>query len=89
MARGNSPAASSPFQTRDGKWWCTAFFNGNVPPLSRQSIETRDLSGDAQTINQRGVTLVPLEVGMKDGDVWIRAKDPAYGTPGPDEAQKF
>ncbi len=23
----------TPFQDRDGKWWCTAFFNGNVPPL--------------------------------------------------------
>jgi arylsulfatase len=79
----------TPFQTRDGKWWCTAFFNGNVAPLPREGIETRDLSSDAQTINQRGVTLVPLEVGMKEGDVWIRAKDPAYGTPGPDEAQKF
>ncbi|WP_341405572.1 family 43 glycosylhydrolase [Luteolibacter soli] len=79
----------TPFQTRDGKWWCTAFFNGNVPPLSREGIEKRDLGSDAQTINQRGVTLVPLEVGMKDGDVSIRAIDPAYGTPGPDEAQKF
>jgi xylan 1,4-beta-xylosidase len=79
----------TPFQTRDGKWWCTAFFNGNVPPLPREGIETRDLSADAQTINQRGVTIVPLEVGMKEGDVWIRAKDPAYGTPGPDEVQKF
>jgi hypothetical protein len=79
----------TPFKTRDGKWWCTAFFNANVPPLPREGIETRDLSADAQTINPWGVTLVPLEVGMKDGDVFIRAKDPAYATPGPDEAQKF
>ena len=26
----------TPFQTRDGKWWCTAFFNANVPPLPRE-----------------------------------------------------
>lgn len=42
----------TPFQTRDGKWWCTAFFNANVPPLPREGIEKRNLSKDAQTINQ-------------------------------------
>ena len=80
----------TPFQTRDGKWWCTAFFNANVPPLAREGIEKRDLSGDAQTINQRGTTIVPLEVKtLANGEVFIRAKDPAYATPGPDEVQKF
>jgi xylan 1,4-beta-xylosidase len=80
----------TPFQTRDGKWWCTAFFNGNVPPLKREGIETRDLSETAQTINQRGTTIVPLEVKIQaDGDIYICAKDPAYATPGPDENQKF
>ena len=80
----------TPFHTRDGKWWCTAFYNGNVPPLPREGIETRDLSETAQTINQRGTTIVPLEVTvLEDGDIHIRAKDPAYATPGPDEVQKF
>jgi arylsulfatase len=80
----------TPFQTRDGKWWCTAFFNANVPPLPRKEIETRDLSENAQTINQRGTTIVPLEVKIQqDGDIYIRAKDPAYANPGPDEVQKF
>jgi len=80
----------TPFQTRDGKWWCTAFYNANVPPLPREGIETRDLSQDAQTINQRGTTIVPLEVKtLPDGDVYVRAKDSAYATPGPDEIQKF
>jgi len=80
----------TPFQTRDGKWWCTAFFNANVPPRPREGIETRDLSATAQTINQRGTTIVPLEVRLLDnGDVYIRAKDPAYATPGPDEVQHF
>ncbi|BCM93488.1 hypothetical protein IAD21_05379 [Abditibacteriota bacterium] len=80
----------TPFQTRDGKWWCTAFFNGNVPPLPRVDIEGRDLSETAQTINQRGTTIVPLDVKLLDnGDVSIRALDPAYAKPGPDEAQKF
>lgn len=80
----------TPFQTRDGQWWCTAFFNGNVPPPSREGIQTRDLSADAQTINQRGTTIVPLTVKtLENGDVYIRALDPDYAKPGPDEVQKF
>jgi len=80
----------TPFQDRDGKWWCTAFFNGNVPPLPREGIETRDLSETAQTINEQGVTIVPLDVQvLEDGEIYIRAKDPAYASPGPDEAQDF
>jgi arylsulfatase len=80
----------TPFQTRDGKWWCTAFFNANVPPLPREGIEQRDLGANAQTINQRGTTIVPLEVKvMPDKEIYLRAKDPAYATPGPDEVQKF
>jgi xylan 1,4-beta-xylosidase len=80
----------TPFQTRDGKWWCTAFYNANVPPLPKKGIKERDLAKTAQTINQRGTTIVPLEVKtLADGDVYIRAKAPAYAAPGPDEAQKF
>jgi hypothetical protein len=80
----------TPFQTLDGQWWCTAFYNANVPPLPREGIEKRDLSEDAQTINQRGLTIVPLDVKVQnDGNIYLRAIDPAYGTPGPDEAQKF
>jgi len=80
----------TPFQDKQGRWWCTAFYNGNVLPVPRKGIETRDLGVTAQTINQRGTTIVPLEVKIQqDGDIYIRAKDSAYGTPGSDEAQKF
>lgn len=80
----------TPFQDKQGRWWCTAFFNANRPPLPRDGIESRDLGETAQTINEQGVTIVPLEVRLlDDGDVEIRAKDPAYASPGPDEAQKF
>jgi len=80
----------SPFRDPEGRWWCTAFYNANVPPLSRAGIETRDLGETAQTINQRGTTIVPMEVRLlDDGELFIRAKDPAYATAGPDEAQKF
>lgn len=61
-----------------------------LPAMPSEGIEHRDLSGDAQTINQRGLTIVPLEVRTLDnGDIRIRALDPAYATPGPDEVQKF
>lgn len=80
----------TPFQDKEGRWWCTAFYNANVPPLSKEGIQNKDLSETAQTINEQGVTIVPLEVKiMKDGDVFIRAKDPDYRNPGPDEVQQF
>jgi len=79
----------TPFKDGEGRWWCTAFFNANVPPVSRKGIRTRDLGENAQTINEQGVTIVPLDVRMLDnGEVHIRAKDPDYAAPGPDEAQK-
>ncbi|TWT86136.1 Beta-galactosidase [Neorhodopirellula pilleata] len=80
----------TPFKDKNGNWWCTAFFNGNVPPLSREGIETKDIGDNAKTINEQGVTIVPLDVRMLDnGVVFIGAKDVAYATPGPDEAQSF
>ncbi|MDB4459207.1 sulfatase-like hydrolase/transferase [bacterium] len=80
----------TPFQDKQGRWWCTAFYNGNIPPVERKGIETRDLGATAQTINQRGVTIVPLDVKvLEDGEIYIRAKDSAYANPGPDEVQQF
>ncbi len=80
----------TPFLDRDGRWWSTAFYNANVPPISSSGIQRRDLSDTAQTINERGTTLVPLDVRLlDDGTLHIRAKDPAYAMPGPDEAQLF
>ena len=80
----------TPFKTKDGKWWCTAFYNANIPPLSAEGIEDKDLIFTASSINQRGTTIVPLDVYTDDnGELIIRAKVSAYATPGPDEAQKF
>ena len=79
----------TPFTDKQGRWWCTAFYNANVVPVSKEGIRTRDLSNTAQTINQRGTTLVPLDVQRIKGELIIRAKDPDYAFPGPDEAQKF
>ncbi len=80
----------TPFRDREGNWWCTAFYNADVPPVDDDDIRSRDLSGTARTINPQGVTIVPLDVRvLPGGDVYIRAKDPRYSEPGPDEAQKF
>lgn len=80
----------TPFQDKMGRWWCTAFFNANVPPIEDKGIENKDLGENAQTINKQGTTIVPLEVKiLDDGDVFIRAKDSRYRNPGPDEAQIF
>lgn len=78
----------TPFQDKTGKWWCTAFFNGNVLPLPTAGIQDRDLSETAQTINERGTTIVPLEVKtLPNGDAYLRAIDPNYSNPGPDEGK--
>jgi arylsulfatase len=79
----------TPFRDAAGRWWCTAFYNANVPPLDPAGIERRDLRNDAYTINRQGLTLVPLAVRVEAGELIIRAKDPAYATPGPDEKQRF
>jgi len=80
----------TPFQDKQGRWWCTAFFNANVPPLSRAEIRTRDMSDNAYTINPQGVTIVPLDVRVRtDGSIYIRAKDPDYARPGAEEVQPF
>ena len=80
----------TPFKDKEGKWWCTAFFNANVPPVEREDVAEHDLGENAQTINEQGVTIVPLDVRVLDnGEVYIRAKPAAYATPGPDEAQRF
>jgi len=79
----------TPFQDNKGRWWCTAFFNGNVPPLSRDEYKQRDLSDNAYTLNEQGLNLVPLDVTIKNNDVFIHAADPDYANPGPEEIQKF
>ena len=78
----------TPFQDKQNRWWCTAFFNANVPPLTRDETRTRDMSDNAYTINPQGVTIVPLDV-RPDGAIHIRAKDPDYAHPGPEENQPF
>jgi arylsulfatase len=77
------------FRDKSGKWWCTAFYNANVPPIGAEEAKMKDLSDNAYTINRQGLTIVPIEITMKDGDVVVCAKDENYRFPGPEEIQKF
>ncbi len=80
----------TPFQDRDGRWWCTAFYNGNVPPRSDKDLAANTWGDNAYTINEQGVTLCPLDVTVTAaGEVHIRALDPRYARPGLEEAQQF
>ena len=87
---GRGLGHGTPCEDKQGRWWCTAFFNANVPPLTREQIKTRKMGDNAYTINPQGTTIVPLDVKvLEDGDIHIRAKDPDYARPGAEEAQKF
>jgi arylsulfatase len=47
------------------------------------------LSDNAYTLNEQGLNLVPLDVTIKNNDVFIHAADPDYANPGPEEVRKF
>ncbi|MCG8698469.1 MAG: family 43 glycosylhydrolase [Bacteroidales bacterium] len=79
----------TPFKDKEGRWWCTAFYNANHPTLSKEESLTKDVSKSAYTINKQGLTLVPLEMKMVDGDVEVRTKDKYYLNPGKEELQHF
>ena len=77
------------FQDDHGKWWSTAFFNANVAPLKPEQLATKDLSDNAYTINRQGLTIVPMDIRVENGDVAVKTLDPAYAKPGPEEVQRF
>ena len=80
----------TPFQDKAGRWWCTAFYNSNQPPISVTASKLISVGNTANTINQQGVTIVPLDVRvLDDGEIYIRAKDPDYSNPGPEEAEDY
>jgi xylan 1,4-beta-xylosidase len=79
----------TPFQDKQGNWWCTAFYNANHPTLTREEAQTKDVSQSAYTLNKQGLTLVPIEIKKVNGKIIVQAKDPDYAVPGPEEVQKF
>jgi arylsulfatase len=85
---GRSLGHGTVFKDKKGRWWCTAFNNGTyVPPVTvaEKGIDRKI----ATTLNRQGLTLVPMSIVFKDGDVVVRALDPYYSEPGSEEVQKF
>ena len=79
----------TPFQDKKGRWWTTAFLNGN-DGVPRVDGSNATMPSDPVNICKLGMTLVPLEIGIgDDGDVVIKAKDSDYAEPGPEEVQQF
>ncbi len=79
----------TPFQDQQDRWWCTAFYNANQPPIT-DDLATAKLADTAYTLNPQGTTIVPLDIRIgSDGDVRVRAKDPRYASPGGEEVQQF
>lgn len=79
----------TPFQDKNGNWWCTAFYNANEPALRPEEAANMDLSDTAYTINKQGLTLVPMDITYENGTVKITVLDKNYAKPGNEEAQKF
>ncbi len=79
----------TPFKDKKGRWWCTAFYNADHPTLTPEEAATMDLSKAAYTINQGGLTVVPMDIYEENGDVVVHVKDEAYRYPGKEEVQKF
>ena len=77
------------FKDKKGRWWCTAFYNANEPALDPGDASTKDLSQTAYTINKQGLTLVPMEIKMQDGEILVYPKDEDYRYPGKEEVQQF
>jgi arylsulfatase len=76
---GKFPVHGTPFQDKEERWWCTAFFNGQTPKSDRTDIHQQDWNETTPTINEQGTSIVPLDVQtLENGDVYIHAKDPRY-----------
>ena len=79
----------TPFKDKKGRWWTTAFQNGEYETDTAKGQKLCD-EGKPWTLNPQGLTLVPLEVTtLADGDIAIRANAPGHSEPGPEEVQKF
>lgn len=76
------------FRDKQDQWWCTAFLNGDY--VSPEHVAKYGISTEkAESMNPQGLTLVPMDIYMENGDVVVRPKDPLYATPGNDEVQDF
>lgn len=77
----------TPFQDKNGRWWVTAFRKPDQTVLTIEELNGRDASNGAYTINQPGLTLVPLDIKITNNEVSIIANDTRYRYPGNEEVQ--
>lgn len=76
------------FKDKAGKWWCTAFLNGDYKTADEVTTSSVDAS-KATTINKQGLTLVPINFVWENNDIVLRVLDKNYAEPGKEELQKF
>lgn len=79
----------APFKDKKGRWWALAFKHSDQILLSTDKAENMDLSNSAYTINKIGLTLVPLDIKLSNGEVVVISKDYNYRSPGKEEVQQF
>ena len=79
----------TPFKDKKGNWWCTALYNANKPTLTREEAQTKDVSETAYTLNKQGLTLVPMDIVMENGEIVVKVLDKDYAKPGKEEVQQF
>lgn len=77
------------FKDKQGRWWCTAFYNADSPLAMPEEVKLKKLDDVAYTINKQGLTIAPIDIQIVDGDVVIRTVDPDYTQPGKEEVQQF
>lgn len=77
------------FKDKQGKWWCTAFYNADTPTITPEKAKAEKLDDTAYTINEQGLTIVPVDIRIVNGDVEITTLDPDYASPGKEEVQQF
>ncbi|MEH0152893.1 family 43 glycosylhydrolase [Limibacter armeniacum] len=78
----------TPFKDKDGQWWSTAFLNGEYIPAEVVAQQGTD-ANIATTINKQGLTLVPMDIEMENGEVVVKVLDKHYASPGEEEVQQF
>lgn len=76
------------FQDGAGQWWCTAFLNGQYMKPGDAAYDDPDID-KAITMNPQGLSIIPMDIRMVDGDVVVNALDPHYASAGPEEIQLF
>lgn len=90
QAQASIVSHGTPFQYKQGRWWCTAFFNANMSPVDDTEIQNKNLGDNVQTINEKCTTTVPLQCDFLAEATFIsRQKIQGIETPGTTRPRLF